>query len=393
MDNEKKNLTPDAELYNQYGGGVKAFMKAGHWVFLALVGLIFAMLVYFFTLGGYFAVSPQEAVIVLRFGKYEKTYTSDWHWFLPDPVTSKVVVPTSPQTLQITFNAGIQPGQLPPPGPNGELPGLQPNRDRYLLTADANIIHASWSARFQVSDPALFYQTLRVPANPAGPDEIIVDEGHELGRRGPRTLLGRMLESAVITTTAQWTVDEILYSRQTEYREAVERTYRKMIADLNIGVIIEEVRINGKVMTPAVTQAFFDALTAARAEQGTMIDKAREYGVSIRAKASEESSRIIAAAENYRTMVVADVKAESLYFESFLKEYNENPRTALMSRYNAVLAEVLGGIDQKFVFGARNGGKLWLKLGPEIPKAAEASQPETSQPAAAGTTPAAGGKQ
>ena len=318
MDNEKKNLTPDAELYNQYGGGVKAFMKAGHWVFLALVGLIFAMLVYFFTLGGYFAVSPQEAVIVLRFGKYEKTYTSDWHWFLPDPVTSKVVVPTSPQTLQITFNAGIQPGQLPPPGPNGELPGLQPNRDRYLLTADANIIHASWSARFQVSDPALFYQTLRVPANPAGPDEIIVDEGHELGRRGPRTLLGRMLESAVITTTAQWTVDEILYSRQTEYREAVERTYRKMIADLNIGVIIEEVRINGKVMTPAVTQAFFDALTAARAEQGTMIDKAREYGVSIRAKASEESSRIIAAAENYRTMVVADVKAESLYFESFL---------------------------------------------------------------------------
>ena len=90
---------------------------------------------------------------------------------------------------------------------------------------------------------------------------------------------------------------------------------------------------------------------------------------------------------------MADVKAESLYFESFLKEYNENPRTALMSRYNAVLAEVLGGIDQKFVFGARNGGKLWLKLGPEIPKAAEASQPETSQPAAAGTTPAAGGKQ
>jgi len=382
MDYNKNNNAPDSELYNQYGGGVRAFMKAGHWVFLALVGLIFAMLVYFFTLGGYFAVSPQEAVIVLRFGKYEKTYTSDWHWFLPDPVTSKVVVPTSPQTLQVTFNAGVMPNELPPPGPNGELPGLQPNRDRYLLTADANIIHASWSARFQVSDPALFYQTLRVPADPAGPDEIVVDEGSELGRRGPRTLLARMLESAVITTTAAWKVDEILYSRQTEYREAVERCYRKMIADLNIGVVIEEVRINGKVMTPAVTQAFFDALTAARTEQGTMIDKAREYGVNIRAQASEESSRIVAAAENYRTMVVADVKAESLYFESFLKEYNENPRTALMSRYNAVLAEVLGGIDQKLVLGAGNGGKLWLKLSPEIPKA-EAAAPEQTAPAQA----------
>ena len=188
---------------------------------------------------------------------------------------------------------------------------------------------------------------------------------------------------------ASWTVDEILYSKQTEYREAVERTYRKMVADLNIGVVIEEVRINGKVMTPAVTQAFFDALTAARAEQGTMIDKAREYGVSTKARASEESSRIIAQAENYRTMVVADVKAESLYFESFLKEYNANTRTALMSRYNAVLAEVMANIDQKFILGAGNGGKLWLKLGPEIPKAEESAK---SAAAPAAKAPAAGGK-
>lgn len=384
MDNRNKSDASDTGLNNQYSGGVRAFMKAGHWVFLALVGLIFAMLVYFFTLGGYFAVSPQEAVIVLRFGKYENTYRSDWHWFLPEPVTSKVVIPTSPQTLKVTFNSGLTPEQLPPPGPQGQLPGLQAPRDRYLLTADANIIHASWSARFQVSDPALFYQKLRVSAHPSGPDEIVIDAGQELGRRGPRTLLGRMLESAIITTTAAWTVDDILFSRQTEYREAVERCYKKMVADLNIGVVVEEVRINGKVMTPAVTQAFFDALTAARSEQGTMIDKAREYRVSTLAKASEERSRIIATAENYRTMVVADVKAEALYFDSFLKEYNKNPRTALMSRYNAVLAEVLGGIDQKFVIGAGNGGKLWLKLSPEIPKSAE-------QPAANAQAPQQGG--
>ena len=370
MDNKyNKNTTQDGELYAQYSSGVQAFMKAGHWVFLALVGLIFAMLVYFFTLGGYFAVSPQEAVIVLRFGKYEKTYTSDWHWFLPDPVTSKVVVPTSPQTLQVTFNAGIPLEQLPPPGPNGELPGMQPSRDRYLLTADANIIHASWSARFQVSDPARFYQT-------------------------PRVMLGRMLESAVIITTAAWTVDDILYSRQTEYRDAVERCYRKMVADLDIGIVIEEVRINGKVMTPAVTQGFFDALTAVRSEQGTMIEKAAEYRDSTLARAKEESARIVAAAENYRTMTVADVKAESLYFESFLKEYTANPRTALMSRYNAVLGEVLSNIDQKFVLGAANGGKVWLKLSPEIPKpqsadnggnaSAQSAAPEANQTQAGG---------
>ena len=39
-----------------------------------------------------------------------------------------------------------------------------------------------------------------------------------------------------------------------------------------------------------------------------------------------------------------------------------------------LLALLLGGIDQKFVLGAGNGGKLWLKLGPEIPKAGSSVQ-------------------
>ena len=373
MDNENKNLAPDTGLYNQYGSGVKAFMKAGHWVFLALVGLIFAMLVYFFTLGGYFSVSPQEAVIVLRFGKYEQTYTSDWHWFLPDPVTSKVVIPTSPQTLQVTFNSGVQANELPPPGPNGELPGMLPGRDRYLLTADECIVHASWSARIQVSDPTRYFQMLRLPANPAGPDDIIVENGEELGRRGPRALLGRMLESAVIVTTASFTIDDILYKNQAKYRDAVERCYKNMVDQLNIGVTVEEVRLNGKVMPPVVTQGFFDALTATKAQQQTMLKKAEENRVKTLDDAEKEAEQIKADAKNYKIRIISEVTADKTYFENFLVEYNKNSETALMSRYNEVLSEVMGGINQKFIFGAGKGSKLWLKLSPEIPKSKTAS--------------------
>ncbi len=44
-----------------------------------------------------------------------------------------------------------------------------------------------------------------------------------------------------------------------------------------------------------------------------------------------------------------------------------------MTRYNEVLAEVLSRIDQKYIIGGVNNGKLWLKLGPEIPKSNSAS--------------------
>ena len=369
----KNNMTPDNEQYKQYGSGVQAFMKAGHWVFLGLVGLIFAMLVYFFTLGGYFSVSPQEAVVVLRFGKYENTYTSDWHWFLPDPVTSKVVIPTSPQTLQVNFNSGVQPNELPPPGPNGELPGLQPGRDRYLLTADECIVHASWSARVQVSNPTLYYQSLRLSENPAGPDDILKENGEEIGRRGPRTLLGRMLESAVIITTAHYTIDDILYKNQAKYREDVERCYKNMVAALNIGVTVEEVRLNGKVMPPVVTQGSFDALTATRALQQTMLKKAEEDKVKTVDEAHNQAAQIVADAKNYKTRITAEVKADTTYFKNFLEEYRKHKDTALMARYNEVLAEVLSRIDQKYIIGGGNNGKLWLKLGPEIPKSNSAS--------------------
>ncbi|MBE6380614.1 MAG: hypothetical protein E7047_06765 [Lentisphaerae bacterium] len=365
-----KNIqkTQDNEQYNQYGGGVQAFMKAGHWVFLALVGLIFAMLVYFFTLGGYFSVSPQEAVIVLRFGKYENTYTSDWHWFLPDPVTSKVVIPTNPQTLQVSFNSGITAEQLPPPGPNGELPGLQPGRDSYLLTADECIIHASWSARIAVSDPTRFYEEVLLANNPAGPDDIIKENGEELGRRGARTLLSQTLKSAVIMTTASFTIDDILYKNQEKYRAAVEDCYRKMIENMNIGVTVEEVRLNGKVMPPMVTQGHFDALTAITAQQETMRKKAEENKARLIAEAETQAAQIRGAAENYRKRVVAEVEADKVYFETFLEEYKKHPKTALSGRYQEVLSEVLSKIDQKFVLGAGKGGKLWLKLSPELPK-------------------------
>ena len=380
----KNNITPDNEQYKQYGSGVQAFMKAGHWVFLALVGLIFAMLVYFFTLGGYFSVSPQEAVVVLRFGKYENTYTSDWHWFLPDPVTSKVVIPTNPQTLQVNFNSGVQPNELPPPGPNGELPGMQPGRDRYLLTADECIVHASWSARIQVSNPTLYYQSLRLSENPSGPDEVIVENGEEIGRRGPRTLLVRMLESAVIITTAQFSIDDILYKNQAKYREEVERCYKNMVAKLNIGVTVEEVRLNGKVMPPAVTQAFFDAMTATRTQQQTMLKKAAEDSVKTINEANNKAAQIKAEAQNYKTRIIAEVNADTTYFKNFLVEYRKNKDTALMARYNDVLADVLSRIDQKYVLGGAKGGKLWLKLSPEIPKSNAASGDSSAQDSAGG---------
>jgi len=99
-----------------------------------------------------------------------------------------------------------------------------------------------------------------------------------------------------------------------------------------------------------------------------MRKKAEENKARLIAEAETQAAQIRGAAENYRKRVVAEVEADKVYFETFLEEYKKHPKTALSGRYQEVLSEVLSKIDQKFVLGAGKGGKLWLKLSPELPK-------------------------
>ena len=313
----KSVINQDFDRSGQYESGLKSLVKSLQWAFGLLLVVIIGMLVYFFTGGGYFAVEPQRAVIVVKFGKIQETYTTGGHWFLPFPVNLFIRILRNQQSLDVNFVAAEMPDG------SGSGQSLEPGRDSYLLTGDANIIHTMWTINYQVTNPAKYYETLTMPAKPVDndrvmPDVVETDANGFTGTRGPQTLVRNLFRQAVIQVTAGRKVDDILYDKQTEYSD-------------------EE-----------------------------------EYQVQTANDALARQAEILAAAETYRKEAVSTIQAESNYFRSINQEYAVSPKTVLMALYNSTLAEVLQAQEEnKFILGTGNSGKrVWIKLNPE-PKTAQ----------------------
>jgi membrane protease subunit HflK len=368
MDNyQNKNDQEQFDQYGMYESGLKSMVRSLQVSFFFLVLIILGMLIYFFTFGGYFTVNPQEAVIVQRFGKIIGTYTSDWHWFFPYPVNSFVTIKTNPQSMTLDFTANDV--KLAPGAPDMGRP-LEPGRDSYLITSDANIIHSIWRIEYQVSNPQKYYVTCLCPNDPTKEDETLkATDGRIMGTRGPQTALENMLRNAVIKVTASMPVDDVLYNKKQEYKDAVERVFRKSVLDQDYGIDVIRVTLE-KVFPPKKTKQAFDEVTMASQTKSTLIDKAKEYRVRENNQAIAMQAEILADAETYRKQIVSEVKAETIYFNRIYKEFVANPETVLMALYNNTLSDVLGAVDEKYILGSRESGKqeVRIKINPEPKK-------------------------
>ena len=363
--NKKQDTGYHADHQGQYDSGLRSLVKSLQVSFFILVIIIVGMLVYFFTFGGYFIVKPQEAVIVLRFGKYVDTYTEDRHWFFPHPVNSLIHIKTNPQILTVDFKASstaLDEQQAQMGGP------LDPGRDSYLLTGDANIIHASWILEYQVANPKKYYENCFCPEDPLNDDEVLVAarDGVVLGTRGPQTILRETLRNVVLKVTAGKPVDDVLYEKKQAYKDQVQALFDKAIVNLDIGIKINSVALQ-QAYPPQRTKAAFGEVTAANQAKSTMIDTANEYRVKLENSVFAEKAEILADATTYRKQIVSEVKAENIYFEKINAEYATSPDTVLMALYNYTLSDVLGKIQEKYIV-TRGSGKqqqIRLKITPE----------------------------
>ena len=345
-------------------GGLSALVKSLQYAFVILLIAIVGMIVYFFTWGGYFSVEPQQAVIVLRFGKFHGVYQDGARWFMPYPVHRFIRVQTNQQQLDVNF--------LPVEIPGEEVKAsLTPGDDRYLLTGDANIIHASWQVTYQVIDPKKYYERLSTPANPvvAGrvlDDDPVADFNGFTSGRGPRTLLKNLFESAVIEVTAAEQVDNILFAKKLEYKNRVEELFARMVARLDCGIQIENVTLL-RAFPPSRTKAAFDEATAAGNASSELRSKALTYKVETENDTKAKAAEIIAAAQAYKSRIVAEMKSETEYFKAINAKYKESPRTVLIALYTAALSDaMLASTEDRFIMGSSNKKRqVWLQLNPE----------------------------
>ncbi|OGV53443.1 MAG: hypothetical protein A2X49_04385 [Lentisphaerae bacterium GWF2_52_8] len=360
-----------------YSLGMQALLKSLRGAFLFLTALIVGMLAWYVLGAGYFEVAPQEKVIVLRFGKYMETYNDGWHWVPPYPVSTILRIPSNQQTLTVSRFMPDRSGSVFKSNEEKamENPGkpLVPGQDGHLITGDENIIHTEWTVLYTVSNAEKYYLSCLTPSDPRMPDQELFSldaEKRKLGTRGPRTLLSSLLENAVLKVTASQKVEDSLYKNAGAYTDKVKALFKKEVADVDIGVIIDDLRLKAN-SPPAAVKAAFEDVTQAAQESQSKQSTASSYATEVSNRADAESAQINAEAQAYRKRVVSEVESEKVYFEQILERYNENPETVLVTLYNQTLSQVMAAVKENYVLSSSPGTnrEVRLKLNPEPPTA------------------------
>ena len=379
MEQQQRNLEPEFDRSGRYESGLKSLVKSLRWAFAFLLICVIGMMVYFFTWGGYFSVEPQQAVIVMRFGRVLDSYDTGGHWFFPYPVHRFVRVQTNPQTLNVNFMS---------PNRSGEpAASLTPGVDNYLLTGDANIVQSSWRVVYRVVNPIKFYTALATPLQPAengtmAMDDVVVDADGFQSTRGPQMFLRNCLKQAVIRVTAHYQVDGLLASRQGEYNADTRRLFAELVNEADCGIVIEDLTLT-RVAPPGITSAAFSQVTAASTTKSTLLEEARNYQTSVENDTAAMEAEILALASTYRNNLLATLRSETNYFLAINEEYQkrEDRSTVLMALYTAALAEAMQSANMtgdRFVLGTSNTNRqVRVLLSPE-PKTTPAA-PESSE--------------
>lgn len=328
-----------------------------------IVKILMVLLVIGFFLSGMFSVGPQERAVILRFGQPLGTGEAallgpGFHWAFPAPIDEKVIIPFS--QVQVASSTigwyATTPEQEaartePPPRPT-----LNPAVDRYVLTADANILHVRATVRYRITEPLQYI----------------------FGFTNTAAIVTNALNNAVLFAAAQFSVDDALTRNVTGFNERIAGRLSQLAEQQKLGIAVEQVTL-ASVIPPRQLSERFRAVLDASVRSGNVLNAARSYANEAVSRAQGEAATLVAVAQSDRTRLVEAVQSEAERFKKVLPEYKRNPELFMSLRQGEAVQRVLTNAQERMFLPTRADGKtrsLRLDLGrePAKPRTPPASQ-------------------
>ncbi|MBI5385286.1 MAG: protease modulator HflK [Verrucomicrobia bacterium] len=314
-----------------------------------VIKILMVLLVAVFLCSGITIVGPQERAILLRFGKpvgegEQAVLKPGFHWAFPAPIDEVVKIPAG-QVRVATSTAGwyattpeLAAAKIePPPGDS-----LKPGRDGYVLTSDANIIHAYATVRYRITDPVRF----------------------EFAFTNTPVFLTNALNNALFFAASQFTVDAILTRDVTAFREKVRHRLEQLIEEARLGIVIEQSDVQARAPRQESVSRAFDAVTEAGLKSGTVLNEAQSYANTMLSGALGGAAALTNAARTDKTRLVESIRGEADEFTAIRPQYEANPSLYALQRQTETLARVLTNAQQEkfFVAPGADGQPRELRL-------------------------------
>ncbi len=288
-----------------------------------------------------FTIKPGQTALVLRFGRLQGVARkSGLSWSLPYPIDQVIRIPSgearSIESSTFWYYETAEERLLG----SSSMPGntLVPGRDGYLLTGDANILHALWIMRYRI-DNAHSYAF----------------EFSDLEQ-----LLHNELDRAVVVAMARWDIDSALLSDET-LKEYIQKTLTARCDVLGLGITVEGVDAI-EITPPRQVKGAFEAVDAAKSESAAKLTDAGTYRQQVLSGARSEESRLEASSIAYKDRLKNTISADASYFEKIYEKFKKNPNITTGILLQDTLKRTLACVDKKYLIHRSRSGKLELRL-------------------------------
>ena len=271
-------------------------------------------------LSGFYTVDPEEAGLVLRFGKYVRVTEPGLHFKMPLGIERVRKVPIQRQLKEEfgfrTVRAGFQ----------TEYSTKSFIEESSMLTGDLNAALVEWVVQYRIVDPYKFLFEVR------NVQETFRD----------------MSEAVMRRVVGDRTVNEVLTIGRAEVAAQVQVELQEMCNQYQTGISVDQVVLQD-INPPDPVKPSFNAVNEAQQEREKLINQAQsEYNREI-PKASGEAQQTIQEAEGYALNRVNRAEGDAAAFNAIYEAYRKAPEVTRQRIYLETMATVLPQVRSKVI--------------------------------------------
>ena len=291
-----------------FGGGGAGGKGGGRGMFL----LIALMFVFGYLYTAFYKVQPDEAGVVLRFGKWIETNDTGLHFHFP-PI-DQVIIPKVTEVKEIYVGAG--------------------KKERQMLTGDENIVDVEYTIFWKIKDPARFLFNLKQKEQS----------------------IKSVSESAMREVVAKTKIQQIMTSQRDNIEIEVREIMQTVLDNYEGGIAITQIKLD-TVSPPSEVKAAFNDVQKAEADRDKTINEAKKYQNKIVPTARGQAERMNQEAQAYKARAITKAEGESARFLSVYEQYKLAKDVTRRRLYLETMERILGNTD-KVILESGSGNVL-----------------------------------
>ncbi len=268
--------------------------------------IVTGLLAVAYVASGFYIVKGNEKALVRRFGKAQLPLVgSGLHYALPWPMsTVSRINPNEVRTLQVggAVSELIEGDQF--------LLAAQQYQSSEFLTGDKNILNLQVNVQFRLSE--------------AGAAEYL------FGSVNPEAHLRLITESLVADVVARSGVDFVHPLGLAELRAILTRRVDELVTSHNLGIVIENVTIEGVSPPLLVKQAFLD-VSNARASKERFINEAQAYREQTVAAAHADARQLSDRAKTARRTSIESARGKADRFRNIVAQFRADEQSGVQT--------------------------------------------------------------